>query len=110
MPIYWAILTYILLKPGSEISHDWFLFPGIDKVVHLGIFAVLAFSIIAAFPKMRLIVLLQILLSYAFLTEILQGEMNLGRSLDILDVIADMAGSLLGIAFYQGVIAFLKNK
>jgi hypothetical protein len=51
LPIYWAILTYMLLKPGVENQEYWFMFSGIDKIIHLSIFAFLGLSFSAAFPK-----------------------------------------------------------
>jgi hypothetical protein len=32
LPIYWAFLTYMLLKPGEENHEYWFMFSGIDKI------------------------------------------------------------------------------
>ncbi|WP_370898668.1 VanZ family protein [Chryseobacterium gossypii] len=101
MPIYWAFLTYMLLKPGQENHEYWFMFSGIDKALHLTIFAVLGFSFIAAFPRIKFIYFFQIILIYAFLTEILQEEMGLGRSMETLDIIADIIGSLLGYYIYK---------
>ncbi len=101
LPIYWAFLTYMLLKPGQENHEYWFMFSGIDKALHLTIFAVLGFSFIAAFPRIKFIYFFQIILIYAFLTEILQEEMGLGRSMETLDIIADIIGSLLGYYIYK---------
>ncbi|MGC4128221.1 MAG: VanZ family protein [Bergeyella sp.] len=104
MPIYWAILTYMLLKPGTENHEYWFMFNGIDKVLHLSIFALLGFCFMTAFHKTRFLTYIYIMLIYAFLTEILQGEMKLGRSLEVMDVVADAVG------FLMGYIGFRKAK
>ena len=96
LPIYWAFLTYMLLKPGQENHEYWFMFNGIDKLLHLSIFAALGFFFMAAFPKIRLYYFIQIMLLYAFLTEILQEEMGLGRSMETLDIVADTIGCLIG--------------
>ncbi|MGU3377290.1 VanZ family protein [Chryseobacterium sp. M5A1_1a] len=101
MPIYWAFLTYMLLKPGEENQEYWFMFSGIDKVLHLSIFAALGFSFIAAFPKIKFSYFFQIILIYAFLTEILQEEMGLGRSMETLDIVADAIGCLIGYFTYK---------
>ncbi|WP_262487369.1 VanZ family protein [Chryseobacterium jejuense] len=106
MPIYWAFLTYMLLKPGEENQEYWFMFSGIDKVLHVSIFAALGFSFIAAFPKIKFSYFFQIILIYAFLTEILQEEMGLGRSMETLDIVADTVGCLIGYAVYK---LFLKH-
>ncbi|SDJ90423.1 VanZ like family protein [Chryseobacterium jejuense] len=106
LPIYWAFLTYMLLKPGEENQEYWFMFSGIDKVLHVSIFAALGFSFIAAFPKIKFSYFFQIILIYAFLTEILQEEMGLGRSMETLDIVADTVGCLIGYAVYK---LFLKH-
>lgn len=104
LPIYWAFLTYMLLKPGVENQEYWFMFSGIDKVLHLCIFAALGFSFIATFPRIKFYYFFQIILIYAFLTEILQEEMGLGRSMETLDIVADTIGCLIGYYTYKILI------
>ena len=107
LPIYWAFLTYMLLKPGVENKEYWFMFSGIDKLLHLSIFALLGFTFMAAFPKTKFLTFLYIMLIYAFLTEILQDAMQLGRSMESLDIVADTIGVLAGYYIYS-VIKKLK--
>ncbi len=104
LPIYWAFLTYMLLRPGIENIEFPFMFTGIDKLLHLSIFGMLGFCFIVAFPKIKLSYYIYILLIYSLLTEIAQDEMKLGRSLEFLDLIADTIG------FCLGYIAFIKLK
>nr|WP_084680354.1 VanZ family protein [Chryseobacterium luteum] len=104
LPIYWAFLTYMLLRPGEENHEYWFMFNGIDKVLHLSIFAMLGFCFIATFPKIKFSYFFQIILIYAFLTEILQEEMGLGRSMESLDIVADTIGCLVGYSIYKALI------
>jgi len=94
----------MLLKPGEENHEYWFMFQGIDKLLHFSIFAALGFFFMAAFPKIKFYYFIQIILIYAFLTEILQEEMGLGRSMEILDVIADTIGCLIGYFTYKLVV------
>lgn len=101
LPIYWAFLNYMLLKPGEENHEYWFMFSGIDKVLHVSIFAALGFFFIATFPKIKFSYFFQIILIYAFLTEILQEEMGLGRSMETLDIVADTLGCLIGYYIYK---------
>jgi len=101
LPIYWAFLTYMLLKPGDDTSIEWMLFQGIDKIIHLSIFAFLAFCFLAAFPQIKFIILLQIILCYALLTEIFQDLLNWGRTMELGDVFADIIGFLLGFLFHK---------
>ena len=104
LPIYWAFLTYMLLKPGEENQEYWFMFSGIDKVLHLSIFAAQGFAFIATFPRIKFYYFFQIILIYAFLTEILQEEMGLGRSMETLDIVADTIGCLIGYYTYKILI------
>ena len=103
LPIYWAFLTYMLLKPGTESRDYWFIFEGIDKMIHVSTFILLGFSFMAAFPKIRFVVFIQVMLIYALLTELLQEEMLLGRSLEIFDLFADTVGVLLGYFLFQKI-------
>ncbi len=86
----------MLLKPGMENREYWFMFDGVDKALHLSIFTLLGFCFMAAFPKIKFVYFIQIMLIYSMLTEILQDEMKLGRSLEGLDLVADTVGVLLG--------------
>ena len=104
LPIYWAFLSYMLLRPGIENFEFPFMFSGIDKILHLSIFGMLGFCFIAAFPKIKITYYIYILSIYSLLTEILQDEMQLGRSLEFLDLVADTIGFLLGY------FAFLRLK
>lgn len=104
LPVYWAFLTYMLLRPGEENHEYWFMFSGIDKVLHISIFAMLGFVFMAAFPKIRFSYFFQIILIYAFLTEILQDAMGLGRSMETLDIVADTIGCLIGYSIYKLMI------
>lgn len=103
LPIYWAFLTYMLLRPGTENKEYWFMFPGLDKIIHISIFMLLAFCFMAALPRIKFSVFIQVMLIYAFLTEILQLEMGFGRSLEFFDIIADTTGVLLGYLLYHKI-------
>jgi VanZ family protein len=94
----------MLLKPGEENHEYWFMFNGIDKVLHLSIFAALGFCFVEAFPRIKFLYFIQIILLYAFLTEILQEEMGLGRSMETLDIVADTIGCLIGYYTYKLLI------
>ena len=91
----------MLLKPGVENLEYPFMFEGIDKVLHLSIFTFLGFTFMAAFPKIKFFYFIQIMMLYGMLTEILQDEMHWGRSLEFLDLIADMVGVLIGYFIFK---------
>jgi len=109
LPIYWAFLTYMLLKPGVENKEYWFMFSGIDKIVHLSVFATLGFLFRAAFPRLLFLYYIYILLIYSFLTEILQDEMGLGRSAELLDIVADTIGFIIGYLIYRTVLRYISK-
>lgn len=93
----------MLLRPGLENMEFPFMFQGIDKVLHLCIFAMLGFCFMAAFPRIKFIYFIQIMLIYGMLTEILQDEMLWGRSLEFLDLVADIIGVLIGYFVFQKI-------
>ena len=101
LPIYWAFLTYMLLRPGIENLEFPFMFNGIDKLMHLGVFSMLGFCFLAAIPRIKFYYFIQIMIIYGLATEILQDEMHLGRSLEGLDLVADTIGVLIGYVIFQ---------
>lgn len=70
-------------------------FPQADKLIHMGLFAVLAATAGWRWGRWRTIVLG--LLGYALVSEILQGAGIPGRQFDLVDLAADSAG--LGVTF-----------
>ena len=101
LPIYWAFLTYMLLRPGVENKEYFFMFPHIDKLIHFSIFFLLGFFFRLRFPKVSLLYFFLMLISYALLTEILQDVMKWGRSLEVLDAVADTLGLSLSYYIYN---------
>lgn len=94
--IYWVVLTFLLLKPGHLKEDAWYIFNGVDKIVHLSIFVILGIIFMTVFSRTKFLVFIQIMLLYAFLTEILQDIMDMGRSLETLDIVADCIGVCIG--------------
>ena len=101
LPVYWAFLTYMLLRPGVENVEFPFMFNGIDKVLHVLIFACLAFCFVAAYPRVKFLTFIYIMLIYSLITELLQDIMGLGRSLENLDLVADTVGILIGYLIFK---------
>jgi VanZ family protein len=93
----------MLLRAGVENMEFSFMFSGIDKILHLSIFAWLGFCFVAAFPRVKFSTFIYIMLIYSILTEILQDEMALGRSLEGLDLVADTFGVVLGYIVFRRV-------
>lgn len=99
----------MLLKPGVENQEYWFVFPGLDKLIHLSIFAFLGFTILMSFKRLKVIYLLIVILIYGLATEILQEVMHMGRSFELLDLLADIIGSLLGFFAYRVLLKIINQ-
>ncbi|SFI21382.1 VanZ like family protein [Halpernia frigidisoli] len=91
----------MLLKPGVENQEYWFMFQGIDKIIHLSIFAFLGFCLLMSFQKLSVVYFFVIIFIYGLSTEILQEVMHMGRSFELLDILADLVGSSLGMITYK---------
>jgi len=96
----------MLLRPGIENKEYPFMFQHIDKVIHFTIFFLLGFFFRVRFPKVYLLYYFLILISYALLTEILQDIMKWGRSLEVLDAVADTLGLALAYYIYNRYVKF----
>ena len=87
-----AVSLVVLFTPASDTPQ---LMPGLDKVVHLGLFAALALSgRWAGFPSVPLAIGL---VAYAGASEVLQGVLPVGRSGDPVDALVDVVGIVLGL-------------
>ena len=93
----------MLLRPGVENLEYPFMFNGVDKILHFSIFAVLSFCFLAAFPKIKMLYYIEIMLIYAIATEILQDEMHVGRSMEAWDLVADVLGLIAGYFLFKKI-------
>jgi VanZ family protein len=99
----WTLLIFVgCLYPGRELPHVQV--PLIDKWTHFVIFGVFAFLWLCARPAYtRKSLLLHFLIAtgMGMFIELLQGLLTfLGRSMELMDVVADSVGSMLGIALF----------
>lgn len=85
------------------------LIPGLDKIVHIAFFAVFTFLWNFRFSRQIWGVLL-IAIVFGIAVEYLQDGMGLGRSFDTYDIVADVAGALLGLVFKQVFEKFIKRR
>jgi hypothetical protein len=86
----------VLFAPADDVP---FAPPGVDKLVHAGLFAALALSgRWAGIGRTGLAVLLVV---YAAVSEVLQGLTPLNRSASPADWLADVAGLLLGLLLWE---------
>jgi VanZ family protein len=112
LAMLWTLLIFIgCFTPGKDIPQV--NVPFVDKWVHLLLFGGFAFLWLCARPVRTakwLISLFLISLALGCAIELLQGFLvSLGRSMELMDVIADSAGGLLGITIFC-LLASLTNR
>lgn len=86
----------MILRPSMEDVPELFI-PHIDKLAHFFAFAFLGALLIKTFPQLRLSYYSLIIFSYAWLTEILQYQMQWGRTFEYWDILADVLGAFFAI-------------
>ena len=82
----------VLFAPASDVPSAP---PGVDKLVHLSLFAALAVS--GRWAGARAGVLGALLVLYAAVSEVVQGISALERSASVADWVADAIGVLAGL-------------
>ncbi|MGY1812210.1 VanZ family protein [Blastococcus sp. SYSU D00820] len=82
----------VLFAPGDDVPSAP---PGVDKLVHLAVFAALAATGCWAGARPRALALL--LVGYAVVSEVVQAVTPLERSGSVADALADLAGVLVGL-------------
>ena len=96
---YLLLVTVLSLYPSSGLPRIE-LFPNADKLIHAGMYAGFTFLMFLAWPekfsgKKQFLPFLAVFI-WGFSMEILQGIMNLGRSFDLLDELANCLGFFPG--------------
>ena len=86
----------VLFAPASDVPSAP---PGVDKLVHLSLFAALALT--GRWAGVRRAVLAALLVLYAAVSELLQSLDLLSRSTSVADWLADVAGALLGLLVWD---------
>lgn len=105
--LIWFIIIFILLTlPGSDLPSSSFLTEiDFDKFVHISLFSIFVFLISYPFIKNKnlytgtYILIAVLALVYGILMEFVQKYFAIGRSCDVLDMVADACGCALGF-FY----------
>ena len=111
-----VLIIYLTLVPQPLPETDIQLFPGADKLVHAIMFGALAGAICLDVARRRGIEKLTTrFLSFCFLgttiagavIEFLQKYMNVGRSCELWDFVADTSGALLAVIIARPIIRIL---
>jgi VanZ family protein len=88
----------VLFAPPSDVPSSP---PGVDKIVHFTLFAVLAVT--GRWAGVGRGVLAGLLLLYGAASELLQGTDLVGRDASVADLVADSAGVLAGLLLWRFV-------
>ena len=104
-------LTFLLLLPGNDLDgSSWWDTYKIDKLVHIIAFAILALSTAITLAKLRVLIhvnyrlmtiILVVCAIFGTILELLQQELRVGRSAELLDIVADCVGVLLGFVIFR---------
>ncbi len=113
--IAWFFIVLVLIcLPGDDLpeAENWFKLIKGDKLIHVGVFAMLAFLFMYPFAKSLLDkkekrqYFLRIAIAgivWGITTELIQKYFVPGRSFDLMDWAADSAGVLLALLFCRKV-------
>jgi VanZ family protein len=108
--LWFVFLTILLTLPGSALPQESWLnnITGLDKMIHIGLFAGLTFlwsgSLIKikkiSLPMQQLFVWVALGSSvYGIIMEYVQKYFIPNRSFDLWDIMADTIGSIAGLVF-----------
>jgi VanZ family protein len=86
----------VLFAPPSDVPSSP---PGVDKVVHFSLFALLAVT--GRWAGVRRGVLAGLLVLYAAVSELLQGTDLVNRDASVADLVADTAGVVAGLLLWR---------
>jgi VanZ family protein len=109
--ISWAVFILILLGlPGSQFERS--AQPNVDIFVHGILFGVLAFQLSVGFLKqssfkgLRVHTLTKVFVMcvvYGLITEVLQGTIFVGRSVEATDMLFNGVGALAGLSVFGSI-------
>lgn len=105
-----AVIFWLTLAPHPVGDMDLPLFPGADKIVHALMFGFLTSVILLDLSRggewrkikgWELIISAAASIALGVVIEYIQQAMNLGRSFDILDMVADAVGPVLAVILWK---------
>jgi len=106
LAVGWFLLTTLLLAmPGNALPKTNLVnIPNVDKLVHVGLFAVLTFVVVNAFTKTtyyKITVVALAAILYGTIMEYVQLHLVAYRSFEGIDIIADAIGAIAGILVFS---------
>ena len=107
--IWGLIVLYLSSGPGIQLPASIWDFIAVDKVGHLVFYGILTYLIADGFYKMKdsfinkktLSISLIISSIYGICLEFMQYSLFPNRYFEILDIIANISGSIIGILFFK---------
>jgi|LakMenE01Jun11ns_1017448.scaffolds.fasta_scaffold9871629_2 VanZ family protein len=107
---WFALTTYLLVIPGDALPKTNLIsIPYFDKLVHIGLFAILSALWLKSLKNRSITIDLIVVLgtiAYGVAMEFVQRDFVANRSFDVMDIMADSVGAVLGFAL---VAAKAKN-
>ena len=94
-----VVSLVVLFAPAGDVPGAP---PGVDKLVHAGLFLALAMT--GRWAGSRPVVLGPVLVGYAAASEVLQGLEAIGRTASVVDWIADVMGVLAGLLLWTWLV------
>jgi VanZ family protein len=106
LAVGWLVFcTVLFCMPGNALPETRFIdVPFFDKWVHIGLFAILNFLFLKAYVpngRISLVAWLLALVIYGTLIEFVQRYLIPFRSFDLVDIVADTVGALLGLLLFK---------
>ncbi|MCT4613687.1 MAG: VanZ family protein [Marinifilaceae bacterium] len=106
LTVAWLIVIYILCLRSSSSFPQEISIPYLDKIAHFGLFFILALTIYINLYKIvsfKIILIFSVLNSmfHGAITEIMQANMNNGRTGDLFDLCFDILGGLSAVMIAQ---------
>ena len=100
--ILWSIFVLILCGiPGDKLPHDsWMDEWMVDKIVHVGLYAILLLLFLVESKGENVILGLCYGVLWGIFIEILQQFIFYKRSFDLLDMIANSVGCVIGVLVF----------
>lgn len=104
--IYIGIIVTLSLLPANDFPKVP-LFPGVDKVIHVGMYFMMAITLLWAVHETKVTrwKIYGFIIGWGLMMEIVQNLMNLGRSFSGLDILANITGAFLGIIAFRVLVS-----
>jgi len=111
--LYIALITTMSILPASDIP-KLKTFPYFDKMVHIIMYAGLSYLMLWNLSenssKRKYLGTFCFVFGWGFLMEIIQGISNMGRSFELIDIIANTSGIILGFITWVFLTKYVKRK